>query len=161
MLDSVGRSIRNFMYRLFVIFIADWLIYLFALPVVWLLVVKREKALVLRTVLSFLIASFIGHVIKSFFFMPRPFMIGEREALARLLSDGSFPSNHSADTAAAALTIFFRYKKLGKILLLASFFVGLGRVLGGVHFVVDVLAGWAIGIGVAYVVTKLRLAERL
>ena len=42
----------------------------------------------------------------------------------------------------------------------SEFFVALGRVLGGVHYVHDVLAGALFGIIISYVVNKFYISVR-
>lgn len=61
----------------------------------------------------------------------------------------SFPSNHAANSAAVAAVIYFHWKKPGMYLLLLSFLVGFSRIYHGVHFPLDVVTGWTLGIIIA------------
>ena len=57
----------------------------------------------------------------------------------------SFPSAHSANSAALATTTALAYPPLAPFAISVSFLVGLSRIYLGVHYPVDVLTGWSIG----------------
>ena len=75
-------------------------------------------------------------------------------ALTRVL-DGSFPSGHASESAAAAgvaivlATLFLRRHRQRRavtvVALSLAFLVGLDRLLLGVHNLSDVVAGWSLG----------------
>ncbi len=64
----------------------------------------------------------------------------------------SFPSGHSARMSALAGAVWPFHPPAGFILLIAATVVALARVMVGVHYLADVLAGYAIGLGVALLV---------
>ena len=57
----------------------------------------------------------------------------------------SFPSAHSANSAALATTIALAYPPLAPFAISVSILVGFSRIYLGVHYPIDVLAGWSIG----------------
>jgi len=68
----------------------------------------------------------------------------------------SFPSNHAANTAAFAAAMFFMCGiKAGWPFFILAFLVGYSRVYVGVHFPMDVLAGWFFGILIALFVCRI------
>lgn len=68
--------------------------------------------------------------------------------------DWSFPSNHAALAAAAAVALVFVSRRLGAIALVAAVLMAASRVWVGVHYPHDVLAGVAVGASVAFVTAR-------
>lgn len=64
----------------------------------------------------------------------------------------SFPSGHSARMSALAGACLPFIPMLGAALLALAATVALARVMVGVHYLADVIAGYAIGLGVALLV---------
>ncbi|MEW6517359.1 MAG: phosphatase PAP2 family protein [candidate division FCPU426 bacterium] len=98
---------------------------------------------------------------KLFFNRPRPFLRQEGVRLCVALNDLSqvslsFPSTHSASAAALAVVIAgldpaLKWPAIGFALL-----IGLGTVYSGGHYPADVLAGYAAGGGVGWLLLRLR-----
>ncbi len=63
--------------------------------------------------------------------------------------DWSFPSNHTVIAFAAATALWFAYRRIGTIALLAAVLMGASRVWVGVHYPHDVVVGMLVGILVA------------
>ena len=88
----------------------------------------------------------------------RPFVtLDFKPLLQPLFLDHSFPSSHAAIAWALAGSIWFHHKKNALLALLAAALISVGRVLAGVHYLSDVLAGGFIGLIVAWLVLKISL----
>jgi undecaprenyl-diphosphatase len=62
----------------------------------------------------------------------------------------SFPSGHSITAFAVAMAVGLFYPDLQGCLLAAAFLIASSRIALGMHFLSDVLAGSAIGVGLGY-----------
>ena len=83
---------------------------------------------------------------KFFFNRARPFISDTEIApLTKTPSSSSFPSGHSATTAAGAITLSAVYPTFAPALVLSGFLVALSRIYLGVHYPFDVFAGLLIG----------------
>lgn len=128
---------------------------------------KRIFSIVVCSLLSAGIARFaIVEILRLFVERPRPFeVLNGVHRLIPYVSDGSFPSGHAAlFFALAAPLVFARGSEIpflfGKTTLLfpkttfifciAAFVISVDRVIGGVHWPSDVLAGALVGIGTAW-----------
>jgi undecaprenyl-diphosphatase len=80
---------------------------------------------------------------------PRPFTtLTNLHVLITLPTDYSFPSGHAALTMAFATAIYFYNKRLGELLFMFAFVVGLARIYVGVHYPLDVGVGFLLGFGI-------------
>ncbi|MEU9474507.1 phosphatase PAP2 family protein [Streptomyces sp. NPDC048191] len=77
--------------------------------------------------------------------------------------DWSFPSNHAAIAAAAAVALVFVSRRLGGVALVAALAMAASRVWVGAHYPHDVLAGLVVGalVAVAAMSAARRYAEAL
>lgn len=64
----------------------------------------------------------------------------------------AFPSGHTAVASAIAFALFFTHKKVGYIFIFFAILIGLARIVAGVHFPIDILGGFIVGIIIAYLV---------
>ena len=64
----------------------------------------------------------------------------------------SFPSGHATFFMALAFSIFFSHKKAGYWFMFFALLIGLARIIAGVHFPIDILGGFILGAGTAYLV---------
>lgn len=148
-----------------------WLVCLPLLFRLWRSDRKRGTiVLCLLVVLLPLANGFSTLVVKPLFHRPRPTAVlmvqGQPESVvagARLpkhwqpLGSSSFPSSHSATTAAAATVLVWFYRRrtrLAWLALLIPLVIGYSRIYVGVHYPTDVLAGWTLG----FLVTSLACA---
>ena len=149
-----------------------WVIMLPLLWMLWMRDGKRGRTVLALLVVMLPLANFVSSgLIKPLFHRPRPtatvMVNGEQEfvvAGARLpphsapLGTSSFPSSHSAVTAAAAAILIWAYRKrtrLAWLALLLPLVIGYSRVYVGVHYPTDVLAGWTLGAALSALVCAL------
>jgi undecaprenyl-diphosphatase len=121
------------------------------LPVVWLVCCLHwrdgsGRLLLSASVVSFLLASAIVHLIKRRVKRMRPVAHTEVRFLVPKTRHGSFPSGHTATTFALATIVAWLFPVWTAPLLCLAALVGYSRVYVGVHFLSDVLAAAAIGI---------------
>jgi membrane-associated phospholipid phosphatase len=71
-------------------------------------------------------------------------------------SDGSWPSGHSAGSAALATTLSLRYPNWYVIApsVLYALYTGFARMHLGMHYLTDVLGGYVLGAGIALIVNE-------
>lgn len=137
-------------------FLARYLIYglFLTLPLLWL---KKFISLTLKILISVALAYFISSAIKYFFPVERPFVAENLVSLIGLVEGSSFPSEHTAMSSAFAVSVLLEKKTLGLMMLVASIAIGLARIAAFVHYPIDIIAGFALGTVVAYVVHRLHV----
>ncbi len=136
--------------------ITYWVPVILAL-VVWMLWRDGLRGRVTVVSLILLIAAsdqLSSHVLKPLVGRPRPCrpeaaIEGVRTHGARCSSRGSFPSSHAVNIAAAAVLLALRYRRAAIPAFLIAFLVGYSRIYLGVHYPLDVLAGWTLGAALA------------
>ncbi|MFA6325099.1 MAG: phosphatase PAP2 family protein [Candidatus Paceibacterota bacterium] len=92
----------------------------------------------------------IAAILKIFIHTARPFNFFTNVVPLMHPTDYSFPSGHSTFFIALALAIFFYHKKIGYYFIFFAILIGLARIMAGVHFPIDILGGYIIGILTAY-----------
>jgi undecaprenyl-diphosphatase len=117
--------------------------------------------------LGLLVNQLIAHV----WDRPRPYEAhADAHTWVARSHDPSFPSDHASAAFGIAFAVLMFDRLAGALFLAAAALIGLGRVLVGVHYPGDVLAGALVGLACALVVVKLarpllgflvRLAERV
>jgi undecaprenyl-diphosphatase len=85
-------------------------------------------------------------VLKRTVVRPRPHLFGGFDPLAHVPDAFSFPSGHTAAASAVVLTLLLAGNPLGVALLPLLPVVGASRVYLRVHYVTDVVAGFALGL---------------
>ena len=118
---------------------------IYPLFLLYLMVNKKPelgKAILVPAV-SFVVLSIFRYLYNA----PRPYEVFDTPSLIRKDTRGkSFPSRHVFSAFVIAVTVFYTCHPLGIFLGICSLLLAVSRVLGGVHFTKDVLAGAVSGI---------------
>jgi membrane-associated phospholipid phosphatase len=121
---------------------------------------KKAKYLPFGLTLVVALVARFGAVeaIRAVIHRPRPYVA--HPEIHALFSDASwsFPSGHATFFFALATWAYFFDKRLGVMLYAGATLVSLARVVAGVHYLSDVVAGALLGVGVAWLVRYLGRA---
>ena len=77
---------------------------------------------------------------------PRPFVAGHFVPLITHAADASFPSDHLAALGAVTICLWWTSRRLGAVVAAIAVVVAVARVYVGVHYVSDVVGGFALGL---------------
>ncbi len=84
---------------------------------------------------------------------PRPFLYFD--AINPLFYYGgydSFPSGHATFFSALATALWFYHPRMGTVYFIIALVIGFARVVSGVHFPIDIVGGFALGILTTYAI---------
>lgn len=112
---------------------------------------RRKLSEIVLVFGSTLLAWSFTALLKQLIASPRPFLLFQD--INPLFYHGgfnSFPSNHATFFAALATALYMYHPRLGALYYLIALAIGVARVAAGVHFPIDILAGFAIGVLVTY-----------
>jgi len=144
----------------FITFIAKYLV--FALPVVWLMVLgrlpkKQRLQFVLFSALSAVIAAVLVKLATHLHQDLRPFVRDHVTPYFQSSTDNGFPSDHTTFSALVALVVL-RYKRWwGAALFALAILIGTARVIAGVHHGQDIAGGLviaAVAVGLVWLIEK-------
>src|SRR3990172_3834724 len=94
------------------------------LVVLWIIDGKIKKEQVVHAVIAMILAWIISEMIKSFFPIPRPFVLdGTTPMVFSIPLSGAFPSSHTAVAFALSVTIWLHNRSWGLVYLVMAFFV--------------------------------------
>ncbi len=131
---------------------------------IMVLFIRKRPDLIWSGILATLMATLIVNVIKSYFDIPRPPVIIDKDLISVIgpsLSRHSFPSGHTVTIFALAGILVFYFRTLFSriFVMFLALMVGISRIAVGVHWPEDVLAGATIGILCA--TTGMYLVEKV
>ncbi len=106
----------------------------------------KEKRAFLLTLVSYPLALFLIKIIHVFFIEERPFVTLHLTPLYYYLPDPSFPSIHTATMTVMALSYLYFRSNWSFLFLLLMIWVGIARIYVGVHYPLDILGGFIVGI---------------
>lgn len=142
---GVDKSVDQVIY-----FFAVFAIFLFPL---FLIGLRSWRITLLKGIYALCIAYVANALIALAWYRERPF----RDLDGTVLLDtstlfDSFPSDHAALSASVAIIILFASRARGSIAVILALCIAAGRVLAGVHYPSDVVAGIGVGIFAALLV---------
>ncbi len=112
---------------------------------------KKGARDVVVVITAALVAWVLAHVIKYLYPHARPTMLPGTHALLPD-NDSSFPSGHATFFSALAVALYFYHKQLGLLYALGALFIGITRVMAGIHWPIDILAGYILGGIIGFIV---------
>ncbi len=141
MLEGIRRRPKLSVTVLFVSKFATYFMYIFY-PVFLAFLAVWDKKLPFKETLVPFIGFLILSVFRRLLNAPRPYEKFDIEPLKKKLTKGvSFPSRHTFSAFVIAFCALSRFPLLGSALLILSAALGVCRILSGVHFIKDVIAG--------------------
>ncbi|MDP5039027.1 MAG: phosphatase PAP2 family protein [Candidatus Gracilibacteria bacterium] len=120
---------------------------------------KEGKINLLFIFYSVALVIIISYIIKNIYHVDRPMMSLQNAGNLVLskIPDASFPSDHAGVSFSFLTAIFLLgYKKLSYLLFPIFILMNLSRIIGGVHWPFDILAGILNGVISAFIIYKLR-----
>jgi membrane-associated phospholipid phosphatase len=128
---------------------------LFVIGVMAIMLLMKRDTTSLGILISFITSGIAAQILKRLFTAPRPRLFFGPDVYSYYIEgithsgNNSFPSGHTATAFALATVLFLclRKRDLQWVLLPAAFMVGYSRIYLAQHFLGDVIAGAAVGIG--------------
>ncbi len=143
--------------------LAEWGIFALAFGLVALLFFghppQAARLAALAAAAAAVVALVLNHLLGLLWYEPRPYLSSYHVPLLAAAAHGnSFPSDHLAFAGAVVATLLMtRNRLLGWSSLLIAAGVGWARVLTGIHWPLDVLAGLGLGLVVGWVAGSVAL----
>ncbi len=127
-----------------------------AVPLIYLMILltlvlamkgkAMEKKAFLLVILALPIAVLLIKGIHLFFYEPRPFVTYNFTPMVNEAADASFPSRHAAISAVIAFSYMYFKSKWSLLFLFAAAWIGLARIYVGVHYPLDIIGGFLVGL---------------
>lgn len=104
--------------------------------------------------LSSFFSLFFSYILKNIFTFDRPFW--DLDLMPVYVENSfSFPSAHTALFFALAYSVYFLNKKLGIVFFVFASLIAVSRVVLALHYVLDILGGFVLGILISFVLVKI------
>ncbi len=128
---------------------------LIALLFIWIIFVSKRKMFNFSLFfLSVFFSWLTAAILKNILHVSRPF-ITEHVIPLYKETGFSFPSEHMAVFTAIAVCMFLVNKKSGIIFSIIAIFIGLSRIIIGVHYPLDILGGLFVGLIISLIARKI------
>jgi undecaprenyl-diphosphatase len=129
---------------------ADSVVVVPCLFALWWLHGFSRQSIVIPVAAGFALSIVVTSIVKFAVRRRRP--AGDWGSFYRKTDPHSFPSGHASRTITMTIVVMAgRWPLIGVALLLWSLLVGLSRIILGVHYLYDVLAGYLLGLGIGAV----------
>ncbi|MER2063374.1 MAG: phosphatase PAP2 family protein [Alkalibacterium sp.] len=116
-------------------------------PIVLILLVYNRDPRIWRVLLAPSISFVLVSIFRKTVNAPRPYEVNGKEPIIKKDTKGkSFPSRHVFSVFVIASTLYFISAPLGLLLIFMGILLAILRVIGGVHFPRDVIAGAIVGL---------------
>ncbi len=147
----------NFLIKGLIIFGSEILpCVLVGILVMWVFFSKdRKKSICQVTMIFFaaLTAVAIADLLKYWSGIPRPFVVLDGvQGIIEKDPYGSFPSAHMAFFTALAAASFRKNVAVSGMLFAGALIIGISRIAAGIHFPIDIIAGFILGIIVSVLI---------
>lgn len=153
-------SNQNYFFDLVIIFFAEIFPYLIILGTFFFLLKHHEvfynekpiRAIMQKwreVFFSFIVSIFallVTNILKNFFSILRPFVEMPEVNNLFFATGYAFPSGHSTFFMALAFSVYLNHKKEGLFLIFSALIIGTTRIMSGVHYPVDILGGYVLGV---------------
>ena len=154
---------KNMILDKIMIFFSQYVPYIFmaVIIIVFILGIKQKKCeyrkIAFSTIVISVINSMLSLIIRSIFYVDRPFVHNKVNLLLPHDKASSFPSNHATGTMSIALGLGKYDRILGMIMTILSIIVSFSRVYVGHHYPLDVIGAYIIVFATSYIYNlKLR-----
>ena len=143
-------ALQNEILDAWIIFLTDKFGLLLVFGLIIFLFTHKHKEDNIRNIFvilfSAVIAWFVARAIKFFYFSPRPFeVLDTANVLFEHGGGDSFPSGHATFFSALATSFYFYHKYLAWIYIIGALLIGASRITAGIHWPLDILAGYVLG----------------
>lgn len=112
---------------------------------IFFLIINRDKKIFLCLFLPIIVLC-VSNIIRNVFKKERPFSELNINPLVVHKNTYSFPSNHSVSSMIISFSLLYVNPIIGIIFIFISILTGLSRIVIGVHYPYDVIAGWFLSI---------------
>jgi len=97
----------------------------------------------------------ISEIINRLFPVPRPLiLLDDVTPLFFKGENDAFPSGHATFFSALATALYFYHRQLSILYFAGALAIGLSRIIAGIHWPTDILAGYVLGGVIAYVIYR-------
>lgn len=101
-------------------------------------------------------------IIRALYARPRPFLaMPSITTLIEKSTEASFPSGHAMLFFALAIALYFTHRKWAPYFIIVAVLIGIARVIAGVHYPSDIIAGALLAWVTVVVIRKYLLPEKL